>query len=206
MFGTVFEKWRRVDYIVNNHTAWIDTGYMGTGGCMMECVLAKDTDNGEFIFGSHNNADIQNYEYERNIIDTKGVRSNAWFHMNKQGDYTEENEYNTVIVTGKKYTARMDNRGVYHICYLNGIKYIDRNNGHVLNPTNDVAFSYAHYDNSCIKGGRLYAAKIWDKDGVLVRDFIPVVQNDGKAGLLDLVNKKFYGSMTNDNFNYGELK
>lgn len=40
--------------------------------------------------------------------------------------------------------------------------------------------------------GNLYYAKIWDENGVLVRDYVPAERmSDNKQGLYDLVNGEF---------------
>lgn len=40
---------------------------------------------------------------------------------------------------------------------------------------------------------KLYSCKIYD-NGILVRDFIPCINEENEAGLYDLVNSKFYGN------------
>lgn len=47
--------------------------------------------------------------------------------------------------------------------------------------------------------GRIYYSKIWDGDN-LIRHFIPCIRkNDGKTGLYDLIENKFYVNSNNDN-------
>lgn len=48
---------------------------------------------------------------------------------------------------------------------------------------------------------RIYGCKIYD-DGVLVRDFVPVVSNDDMYGLYDLVNLNFYPTAPKEDFDY----
>lgn len=49
---------------------------------------------------------------------------------------------------------------------------------------------------------RLYEFKIYD-NGVLVRDYVPVVRQDGTAGLLDQVNEVFYANAGSGTFTVG---
>lgn len=51
--------------------------------------------------------------------------------------------------------------------------------------------------NIKLKGCRIY------ENGQLVRDFVPALNSNGVAGLLDLVNIKFYVSPNGMAFNYG---
>lgn len=51
--------------------------------------------------------------------------------------------------------------------------------------------------NIKLKGCRIY------KSNQLVRDFIPALNSNGVAGLLDTVNSKFYASPNGAAFNYG---
>lgn len=46
--------------------------------------------------------------------------------------------------------------------------------------------------------GKLYSCKIYD-NGLLIRDYVPVINSNGVCGLFDKVNNKFYPSVT-DNF------
>lgn len=50
------------------------------------------------------------------------------------------------------------------------------------------------YDNNA-QTGKVYVQSI-KKDGKLIRNYIPVMNDSGVVGLLDLVEKKFYGSAT----------
>jgi len=54
------------------------------------------------------------------------------------------------------------------------------------------------YDNNA-QTGKVYAQSI-KKDGKLVRNYIPVMNDSGVVGLWDLVEKRFYGSATSTAF------
>lgn len=43
--------------------------------------------------------------------------------------------------------------------------------------------------------------QIWN-DGKLIRDFVPLVNFEGKMRLYDLVNKQFYYDLNGNNFTY----
>ena len=58
------------------------------------------------------------------------------------------------------------------------------------------------------KGGRnlvskakIISFKIWDKSGILARDFVPVMRkSDNEVGMYDLIEKKFYQSVNSSKF------
>ncbi len=52
--------------------------------------------------------------------------------------------------------------------------------------------------------GRIYYCKIYD-DGVLVRDFIPVLDKEGTPSMYDKVEKKFYYNQGTGEFKYKTL-
>lgn len=48
---------------------------------------------------------------------------------------------------------------------------------------------------------KIFAYKIWNVDGILVRDFIPVMRkSDDEIGMYDLVNNQFYKSVNDQKF------
>lgn len=57
---------------------------------------------------------------------------------------------------------------------------------------------------SSTASGKVYSCKIYDND-TLIRDYIPVMNESGVAGLWDLVEKKFYGSATSTAFIAGNI-
>ncbi len=58
-------------------------------------------------------------------------------------------------------------------------------------------YVFANHEEGLMSIMRVYGLKMWT-DGVLVRDFVPVVRNsDGVAGLLDLIEHSFFPSLTN---------
>ena len=63
-----------------------------------------------------------------------------------------------------------------------------------------------NYSNSHIASGtmRVYSCKIYE-GGTLVRDFIPCINQNGEAGLYDLVNGVFYGNSGSGEFAIGPV-
>lgn len=53
--------------------------------------------------------------------------------------------------------------------------------------------------------GKIYGCKIWDKDNVLIREFVPAYK-ENTYGLYDKANNKFYKSITNKAFTGPDVK
>lgn len=52
--------------------------------------------------------------------------------------------------------------------------------------------------------GRLYYAKLYDANGSVIRDLVPVKRiSDGAIGMYDIVNKQFYANSGSGTFSYG---
>lgn len=51
---------------------------------------------------------------------------------------------------------------------------------------------------------KIYYAKFWE-EGVLIRDFIPMLNKEGKIGLFDKVSKQFFFDKNGNDFTYEEV-
>ena len=52
-----------------------------------------------------------------------------------------------------------------------------------------------------VSKAKIISFKIWDKSGILARDFIPVMRkSDNEVGMYDLIEKKFYQSVNSSKF------
>ena len=52
--------------------------------------------------------------------------------------------------------------------------------------------------------GKIYSCKFWDNDN-LIRDFIPVLDNQGRAGMYDQAGKKMYYSNDSGKFSANDM-
>ena len=77
-------------------------------------------------------------------------------------------------------------------CYVDGILQYNYNQENIDNNFNIYVFKYNN-GGTPVGGGRgkLYYFKIYDND-VLVRDFIPVIDNNEIPCMFDKVESKFY--------------
>jgi hypothetical protein len=124
----------------------------------------------------------------------------------KNGSSTGDlSETSHAAVNGTVYDVHVSKSGKTWVKEADGSEEIDLGTGNGSgenNAGNDFLFAI-NQSNSSAEGYwpskcRIYFCKIYD-NGRLVRDFVPVMRNsDGKPGLLDLVEGKFYGKMNAD--------
>ena len=113
------------------------------------------------------------------------------------GDYNSEitsGQYNTDYVL--KFSTVIGNAWLD----INGTRSTSLTQPTTLSPSNlwifNNLYSQVHRegDLKCTKA-KLYYAKIYDHNGVLVRDFVPVKNAfTGEVGLWDNVTERFYGN------------
>lgn len=78
-------------------------------------------------------------------------------------------------------------------------QYSTQKQFHILNActgSGDISTSY-------VSKGRIYGCKIWEK-GELIRNFIPVLDNDGIPCLYDSINNKCHYNVGTSNFGYSQ--
>lgn len=99
---------------------------------------------------------------------------------------------------------------------VSGNAYLDVDNNRII--ADDRTVNYAsgtniyffashkyHSDAGTCSHANLYYATLWDSDGNLVRDFVPVRGSKGELGMYDLVENKLYtNNGTGDDFIAGE--
>lgn len=87
-----------------------------------------------------------------------------------------------------------------------GIDGITATHGNTPPPTNSTFYLFdrnvAGFTANAEPGKcKVYYAKFWE-DGILVRDFVPLLDSNGKMALFDLVHRKFYYDLNGNDFAY----
>lgn len=122
----------------------------------------------------------------------------------KSGPSLEWNASSTVSFTNNtriKVKTVADGSNVYG--YLNDVQVWNGSETSFGNTWNCALFNRGKAQGFV---GKVYSMKIYN-NGVLVRDFIPVLrQSDGNVGLYDKVNGTFYNNAGTGNFIYGNVK
>lgn len=181
--------YRQVEYISSSGSSYANTEVVpkpDTRVCC-SCEITK-SETWKGIFGSRNAAN--DAEFAVDMPSGTKIRS-------AYGDATKEVTVSTVL---QKF--EIDKNG--KTCTVNGS--IMEND--VKTFTSNYPIWLFDKNTTGNKWGpismRLFSCRIYD-NGTLVRDFIPCTDSSGVAGLYDLVNKKFYKSITATAFVAGPL-
>lgn len=160
----------RVEYIESNGVQYIDTGIMLTTKTdyLFVGAITENTKTGWIAgaptwIGIHKKANQVAVTQTSNGMMYMPVEVNKVFSIGLYGDKVYFNNVET-----NKLTRRNATKSLFLFAY------------HHTNDTGSI-----HSSN------RMYSFTIWE-DGVLVRDFIPVLDLDGVACMYDMVSKTFF--------------
>lgn len=176
---------KQVSYLGKNSAGnWIDTGYVPKPNTkIVGRMMSPSTINSTIYYGgggsAHSN-ELSLYNWEGRIQIHRcfeqqwTLKPNIWFtHINSPT--LRQITYDDGVVYKNTTTKRCASN-------QNSIYLFEYNRGHVSSGTEVVFISYF---------------QIYDEESTLVRDFIPVIDNDGKAGMYDKVSEEiFYNSGT----------
>ena len=192
------DNFEEIEYIKSTGTQYIDTGFYPNQDTSIE-FIASQTESSENInmiawFGSRNKTSDRQY--------------GMWqFNSNFKTFYNTEAIFNDEIniEPNIKYTIYQNKNETY----VNGSKYITVSKANFTSPSTLTLFGMKTFEAGNNNGAdsvdvrtsklKLYFCKIWDNE-TLIRDFIPVKNSTGVAGLYDKVNKKIYYNAGSGNF------
>ena len=191
------------DYLESDgRSQYIDTGVYLGGAESIEIDNFCATENGGNLQGTYYGSSVawNSYNYSLAFLNGKTENNynsrqssvsfthawNTWYRLVKAANVVTIYEGETVIAT-QTFTLKTASSGLN--CYL-----------FVCNSNGALSGTWGHL--------RLGVTRMYDSNGVLVRDFRPAVRNaDGVAGMHDVVNDVFYtnANPAGDNFLYGNL-
>ena len=186
----VFSNYIPVEYIQGAGTQWIDTGIVLQNATLDTEVMLTTIGEGNPIIG---------YNYSQNNIQH---RMSVGFSSLYDDDDLMVFGYG-VSDHGYQYvTSGMTQGTKHHIVAqftpqnatltIDGVLKTNVSGGSRQNPISiAIAGCHAPNQNNGIKG-RVYSAKIYDGNNVLVRDFIPVKDLSGVACMYDHVSGQFF--------------
>lgn len=187
-----------LDYIEGTGTQYINTGFKPN----------PTTTRVETTFQVTNNTKINQRLFGTRISysDGKTICSIFWHSQNKAKAFRVDWVGNASTVSS---TFEL-NTDITMVCENNKVIINDLEEYTSTTKKSDSYLNYPIYINNFTNNGQFdanqppaYAKwkmfKIYD-DGTLVRDFIPCKNVEGKAGLYDLVENKFYSSETGTDF------
>lgn len=196
-----FSFMRPVEYIESSGTQYIDTGITPDNTTNFNITFAFNTVHQDMaILGS------------RTSMDGYDDRFNLWLHANygaERGklrwDYNDVlGEYLDLPVNEWKKINIIKGGGMIRF-FSNGqtIMYDVSNNEW---SSNNSIYIFSQNQSSSAETRRamvkLYDLKMY-KSGILVRDFIPVLDQNGKACLFDKVTHNYFYNMGSGDFGYG---
>lgn len=187
------EVYTQIEYIESNKSQWIDTGFKPKCNTRVVMDISNLTSVDTFLFGAKNtDASNASDQFAMLIVNSSTVRSD-YFGTNKSA--TVSNMSSRTIIDKNAnvvnlYGTTITNTSVSSGASSNTLYLFGCNTGD----------SSKVYPTSC----RMYSCQIYD-NGTLVRDYIPVINSEGVAGLWDKTNRTFCTSSTSKKFIAGNL-
>ena len=176
---------KEVEYIQSSGTQYIDTKFVPDNNTRVVIDAEIITPGTASLFGARVSATNSNYAlmqlstYIRSDYNTE--YSQQWStSVTNRRVYDKNKETTTIDGSSQSYT-----------------------NATFKCPSN--MYLFATNENGTVKfqiSAKVYSCKIYDNDK-LVRDYVPVIDNSGNAGLFDKVSCRFYINAGTGNFTYG---
>lgn len=187
---TVLEKTqiKLYDYLQTSNKAYIDTGLQGYMNYTYE--LSFQMNGNCNIWGAMENKNFRDYSMALGYVNYQYLK--VWWSSEHNGDGVSCNITDTDT---DKHLIRIENGQVTFDGVDKGTSLL--HNSNFVLPYN-LYLGVINITNTSIigSGGKFYYYKVWDNNGVLLRDFKPCTYN-GEAGLWDSVECKFYGNANN---------
>lgn len=174
------EKYTEVSYLQSTGTQYIDTGVVDSDGLIWQITLSIDDTSGRKMMGANWGSNFSS--------------NNGYWQIGTQNTTVQ-------ITKEQKYQLEIERTATTRIMRVEDTETTttpaSQNNNIYFFDLNDSGNAYG---SNII--GKIYSSKIYI-DGTLVRDYIPVLDQNNVACLYDKVeNKLYYNSGTGD-FLYG---
>ena len=168
--------YKRLDYIETNGTQYIDTGFTPNQDSRIVCeIMWMGGMNG---FGARSTVASRNFSAR--------VINDYW----QLGYGSDGGVVTGTIKAERDWTTVEINK---NSLYVGGEFSVSREYDADFTAPYPIALGAIRAGSLYYGDGRYRACQIYD-NGVLVRDFIPCQSPDGKAGMYDTLNAKFYGN------------
>jgi hypothetical protein len=187
----------KLEYIQSTGTQYINTGITAKSSISTKIVFEASDNNSDFqsVFGGDGGSNV-NY---------KGLA----FDINSQGKFNY-NYYGGTTAYANSEIVRYGNKLIFQNKYNIGVVSSVENSRSQSISSNSNTFDYNDVDlyifassrdgNAiCNSNLKLYSCQIWDNEN-LVRDFVPVKDNDDICCLYDKITKKLYHNQGTGNF------
>lgn len=185
----------RVEYLESTGTQYIDTGIMGNGEFNIKYGLyANSIGSGSDIFAGARSSTQH--------LNLGQAADNGQFTIGYLNQYWQESR-NFAINT--RYDIEISYKSGEQYAIINGTKGSSKTyTGTEQTDLTIYLFKRHHYGTDNVGGlqGRIYYFTIKQND-VLVRDFIPVLDNSGRPAMYDQVSGKLFYNKGTGEFTYG---
>ena len=184
-------QYAELECIESDGSQWIDTGFTPNQDTRLTIEYGGIKGTGwQELFGAGSSVRQPSLNYIGVVNDLNSVQCQ---YNTKYANAEATNERNVVDFNKNAF-------------YVNGSLVSTLTASSFTSPYSLTLFDAATNDEEYPRySGKLYSCKIYN-NGVLVRDYIPVLRIDGVAGLYDLVNKSFARSNGANDFVGGAVK
>lgn len=181
-------EYRQLEYIASNRKPF-KTGFIPTIGCRIELTFQgsnKTANKAGAYFGCRTSYQNNHFYLSASASSASATTINMRIGWNKS-----DINMNVNVDASDKHTYGINNGEVYiddTVLYQNSGDF---------SPTAELYLLAVNQNDTSIVGitspvGDLYGSKIWDDNGLLVRDYIPVERlSDNTQGLYDFVHDVF---------------
>lgn len=175
------EGYRRLAYLESDGTQYIDTGYIPNqdSRVAIDCIFPKTNSGSYYLFGARESSYVDNY----------AIQTTTDLYYSKHGTadigLNIPSVTNRMIIEKNGYSFNVDGNPGYNT----PVDYTCKRSAYIF-ACNSAGTIYG----LCPAGTRVYGCKIYDGEGNLVKDLVPVINDNeyGADGLYDLVNNTFH--------------
>ena len=180
-----------VEYLESSGTQYIDTGFIPNQDTKVElgAKITRDLSSGFPYFGSRTSSTSNGYSFQR--------YSNGKFG----GQYGTKINNSTKAVDTNFHIILKDK----NIIYMDGVIIETQDTATFTCPGNMYINAMNNNGTAAVQDCNVayYYMKIWD-NGNLIRDYIPVLDPNGRPAMYDKVEGKTYYNQETGEFNYGK--
>lgn len=224
--GVLVEEYKRVEYIENSGTQYINTGYYWTSDNVRAVLSANVTthNQGESLFGNeeyigrdryfalipHNSGGTMKiFSLDRNLIEFTYPLSTDMI-LDVSASTKGSDKYVNLAITSNGSTKNYGGKATTGGSVITNPNNLKTGVGEIYLFANHNSGAGAvtggtpnRVGNQIVGKMKVYSFKMYDNN-ILVRDFVPVVRSrDGVAGLYDMVGHKFYANAGSGSFEAG---
>lgn len=183
------EGYEQVEYIESTGTQYIDTGFKPNQDThvIMDVELSTQSTYPKGLFGSRNGSTSAGNSFIMWLISATAFRTD---YGNASGVSMDIVPIGRFLIDKNGATTTINNT-----TYTATVETFQSDYNLTLMAENDVDGVDAR-----MAEGKLYSCQIYDND-VLIRDYVPAINSEGKPGLFDLITSTFYTNAgTGDDF------